>query len=99
VTFVISKRARRHIEKIQAWWVENRPAVAALFLDELDGVERRLRAKPTLGAVYTEHKSGVVRRVLLTRTNHHLYYRYRPGGDELIVLAVWGAPKERGPRL
>lgn len=97
--FVISKRARRHIEKIQAWWVENRPAAPALFLDELAGAERRLRKKPTLGLVYAEHKSGVVRRVLLTRTSHHLYYRYHPDRDELIVLAVWGAPKERGPKL
>lgn len=61
--------------------------------------ERRLRAKPTLGLIYVEHKSGVVRRVLLTKTSHHLYYRYNPDREELIVLAVWGAPKERGPKL
>ncbi len=97
--FVISKRARRHIEKIQVWWAENRPAAPALFLDELAGAERRLRAKPTLGLVWTEHKSGVVRRVLLVRSRHHLYYRYRPDREELTVLAVWGAPKERGPKL
>jgi hypothetical protein len=78
VKFVISKRARRHIEKIQAWWAENRPAAPALFLDEL---------------------AGVVRRVLMTRTSHHLYYRYLPDREELTVLAVWGAPKERGPKL
>ena len=71
--FIISKRARRHIEKIQAWWVENRTSAPALFLDELAGAERRLRTNPTLGLVYTAHKSGVVRRVLLTRTHHHLY--------------------------
>ena len=97
--FIISKRARRHIEKIQAWWVENRTSAPALFLDELAGAERRLRTKPTLGLVYTAHMSGVVRKVLLTRTNPHLYYRYVPERDELTVLAVWGAPRERGPRL
>jgi len=80
VKFVISKRARRHIEK-------------------LAGAEQRLRKKPSLGLVYAEHKSGVVRRVLLTRTSHHLYYRYHPDREELVVLAVWGAPKERGPKL
>lgn len=97
--FIISKRARRHIEKIQAWWVENRTLAPALFLDELAGAAHRLRTKPTLGLVYTAHKSGVVRRVLLTRTSHHLYYRYLPERDELTVLAVWGAPRERGPKL
>ena len=35
----------------------------------------------------------------MTRTSHHLYYRYVPERDELTVLAVWGAPKERGPKL
>ena len=84
--FLISKRARRHIKKIQAWWVENRASAPSLFLDELAGAERR-RTKPTLGLVYTAHKSGVVRRVLLTRTSHHLYYRYLPERDELTVLA------------
>jgi plasmid stabilization system protein ParE len=99
VRFVVSKRARRQIEKIQAWWVEHRPSAPVLFLDELAGAERRLRTKPTLGSVYRAHKSGVVRRVLLTRTNHHLYYRYLAERDELTVLAVWGAPRERGPKL
>ena len=96
---VISKRARRHIEKIQTWWAENRPAAATLFLDELAGAQRRLSTKPTLGLVYTEHKSGVVRRIFLSKTRHHLYYRYHPDREELVVLAVWGAPKERGPKL
>lgn len=97
--FIISKRARSHIEKIQAYWAEHRTSAPALFLDELAGAESRLRADPTLGLVYTAHKSGVVRRVLLTRTHHHLYYRYLPNRDELTVLAVWGAPRERGPKL
>ena len=99
MNFLISKRARRQIEKIQAWWFENRPAARALFLDELAQAEYLLRGNPTLGLVYAAHKSGVVRRVLLTRTRHHLYYRYRLDREELMVLAVWGAPRERGPKL
>jgi hypothetical protein len=53
----------------------------------------------TLGVIYAAHKSGEVRKILLTRTNNHLYYRYRADRDELTVLAVWGAPRERGPKL
>lgn len=97
--FVVSKRARRQIEKIQSWWIENRSDAPALFLDELAEAERSLRSTPTLGAIYTAHRSGVIRRVLLTRTHHHLYYRYLPQEEELTVLAVWGAPRERGPKL
>ena len=97
--FEVSKRAGRQIDRIQTWWVENRPAARSLFLDELAAAEQQLRAIPELGTVYTEHKSGKVRRVLLPRTHHLLYYRYRPDRDELVVLAVWGAPKGRGPKL
>lgn len=99
MNFEVSKRARRQITKIQTWWTENRPAACSLFLDELAAAERQLRATPELGAAYTEHKSGKVRRVLLPKTHHHLYYRYRPERDELVVLAVWGSPRGRGPKL
>jgi plasmid stabilization system protein ParE len=99
VKFAISTRARHHIEKIQTWWVANRASAPSLFLDELAEAERRLRTNPTFGVVYGAHKSGVVRRVLLTRTSHHLYYRYQRDREELIVLAVWGAPRGRGPKL
>jgi len=99
VKFEISKRARRQIEKIQGWWSENRPASHGLFLDELATAERHLRTSPDLGSVYSEQKTATVRRVLLPKTRHHLYYRYRSDRDELTVLCVWGAPKERGPKL
>ena len=93
--FLISKRARRHIEAAQAWWVDNRPAAPALLLDELASVERLLRENPSLGTTYSPHKSGAVRRVLLSGTQKHLYYRYRPDRDELVVLALWGARRGR----
>ena len=95
----ISRRARSQIERIQAWWVENRPASPALFLDELAATERRLRAAPELGAVYTEGKGGVVRRVVLPKTQHHIYYRIDLEGTELMVLVVWGARRGRLPKL
>lgn len=70
-----------------------------MFLDELIAAEVLLRNDPTFGLVYESHKSGVVRRVRLARTGHHLCYRYHADRDELTVLAVWGAPKEHGPKL
>ncbi|MBI3201759.1 MAG: type II toxin-antitoxin system RelE/ParE family toxin [Myxococcales bacterium] len=97
--FEVSKRARRQVEKIQGWWLQNRPGARGLFLDELAAAESDLRVTPDLGAIYSEHERGTVRRVLLPKTHHHLYYRYRPDRDELVVLSVWGAPRERGPKL
>ncbi len=99
MNFEISKRARRQIELIQAWWLEHRPEARALFLEELEQAARQLREMPTLGVVYTQHRTGPVRRLLLPRTRHHLYYRHQPSRDLLTVLSVWGAPRGRGPRL
>jgi plasmid stabilization system protein ParE len=99
VKFEISRRARRQIDTIQQWWTSNRPAARSVFLDELDGAERLLRANPEAGKFYASARNGVVRRVLLEQTENHLYYRYRPDRDELVVLMVWGAPRARGPRF
>jgi plasmid stabilization system protein ParE len=99
VRFEISRRARWQIEKIHAWWTDNRPAARSLFLDELGRAERLLRENPELGIVYVAHKSGAIRRVLLIESEYHLYYRYVPSRSEILVVAIWGAARGRGPRL
>ncbi len=99
MTFLISRRARRQIEAMQAWWSKNRPSAPRLLLDELAQAERILRDNPTFGVVYDGHRGSPVRRVLLSRTQKHLYYRYSQEREELIVLSVWGAPRGRGPKL
>jgi plasmid stabilization system protein ParE len=70
-----------------------------MFLDELSRIERLLRDNPELGAAYAVHKNGVVRHILLARTEHRLYYRYRPERNEIVVLMVWGATREKSPKL
>ncbi len=95
----ISARARRNIETIQRWWAVNRPAAPSLFLDELAAAETLLRTSPRVGRVYAVHRVGIVRRLVLEKTRHHLYYRYRSDIDELVVLVVWGSPREQGPKL
>lgn len=97
--FEISRRARRQIEKIDAWWTDNRPSARSLFLDELGKAERVLRSNPEVGIVYTVQKSGAIRRVLLIESEYHLYYRYVPSRSEILVVAIWGATRKHGPRL
>lgn len=70
-----------------------------MFLDELAAAERLLRGHPEAGLAYATHRAGVVRRILLGGTKYHLYYRYHADRDELVVLTVWGAVRERGPKL
>ncbi len=95
----ISKRARRQIEKIGRWWIENRPSAPTMFLDELFEAEQQLRANPEIGIVYARHRTGDVRRLLLPRSGYHLYYRYQRARDLVMVLTVWGAERERTPTL
>lgn len=97
--FIISKRALRQIEKVARWWSEHRSAAPSRFLDELAAAERLLRGHPEAGIAYATHRAGIVRRILLGGTKYHLYYRYRADHDELLVLSVWGAVRERGPKL
>jgi hypothetical protein len=99
VKIEISKRARRHIERRQAWWREHRPAALGLFLDELAAAERLLRVTPELGLIYVERNTRTVRRLLLPKTGTHVYYSLDANQDILTVLAVWGAQRGRTPRL
>jgi plasmid stabilization system protein ParE len=98
VKFEISRRARRQIDRIHAWWTDSRAAARSLFLDELEKAEQLLLANPLLGIVHTAHPSGEIRRLLM-KTEHHLYYRYLADRNEIVVLAVWGATRKRGPKL
>lgn len=97
--FEISRRARRQIERIHAWWTDHRPTAGSLFLDELGKAEQMLLANPEVGIVYTAHRSGPIRRLLLIRSGYHLYYRYVPLRSEILVVTICGATRGRGPRL
>jgi hypothetical protein len=44
-----------------------------------------------------KHFEGPVRRVLMKKTERHVYYGRL--GDEMTILAVWGARRGRGPKL
>jgi hypothetical protein len=61
--------------------------------------EARLYAGPNIGSVYTVVDGVPVRRVLLRKTKTHVYYSVDDDAERVKVLAVWGAPKGRGPKL
>jgi len=57
-----------------------------------------LENNPEVGSMYDAKRfSGPVRRVLMKKTERHVYYGHL--GDDLIVLAVWGARRGKGPKL
>jgi len=94
----VSARAEREAERAETWWRANRPDVPNLLTEELLHVLDLLRQDPNAGALYeAERFAGPVRRVLMKKTRRHVYCGRL--GDEVIVLAVWGAQRERGPKL
>jgi hypothetical protein len=40
-----------------------------------------------------------VRRVLLPETRNHVYYKIDRGAGVVMIVAVWGAPRAKGPAL
>jgi plasmid stabilization system protein ParE len=94
----VSARARREADRRGAWWGANRANAQDLFTRELLHVLDLLRDNPDLGIAYEAVHFGVpVRRLLMPKTETHVYYARV--GDAVVVLAVWGARRRRGPKL
>jgi plasmid stabilization system protein ParE len=91
----LSAEAQAHVDRIDAWWRENRQAAPHLFAEELEQALRTLAETPAVTVRYPP-KPGV-RRLLLKRTHHHLYVIEEPA--RVYVVAVWSAYRGRGPRL
>ena len=77
----------------------NRPDVADLFAREFDTARGMILESPDLGAPYVTRHGVVIRRVLMPKTKNHVYFEVRTDEDIVMILAVWGAPRGRGPKL
>ena len=88
--------ARRHVQREHAWWAANRDD-QQMFANELEAAIRLLAFLPGLGSAYQQTKVVGLRRLYLDKLTSHLYYAYTD--DEVIVRALWGARRKRGPRL
>jgi plasmid stabilization system protein ParE len=91
--------ARQQVARIDLWWREHRPTAPGLFARELAEAQALLAANPEVGTRYTERHGVLVRRVLPSKTHQHVYYQVDSANDLVLILAVWGAPRGRGPRL
>jgi plasmid stabilization system protein ParE len=94
----VSARARREADRAESWWRANRLNSADLFTRELLDVLDRLRESPNFGTLYEAARfEAPVRRILMPKTESHVYHARL--GDEVVILAVWGARRRRGPKL
>lgn len=94
----LAPRAVRDAERHARWWRENRPAARLLFDQELTAALEQIRRQPDSGLAYPGVAGRDYQRLLLPRTRFHVYYRLA-APDRIRVVAIWGAVRERGPRL
>ena len=98
MTLRLTPRALAEAKRIEAWWRRNRPAAPDLFDQELAAALDRIAQAPGLGRLYEQGDLDVpVRRVLLPKTLNHVYYA--EDRQDVVVLSVWGALHEGGPKL
>jgi plasmid stabilization system protein ParE len=84
---------------MEQWWVEHRPVSPALFADELERTFQQICETPGVGTRWPTARRPKLRRILMPRTENHVYFQVDESTRTVHVLAVWGAPRGRGPRL
>jgi len=99
VKLLFTPEAERQATEMDAWWREHRPGARDLFARELADVQELIAGAPTAGAKYTTRSGEPFRRVLMPKTKNHVYFEGDEAEGLIIVHAIWGAPRGRGPRL
>lgn len=80
----------------KSWWLENR-LERALFAAEIEEALRILARLPGAGTPYRRTDISGLRRLYLRKLTCHLYYTFDQ--HDVIVRAVWGARRRRGPSI
>ena len=89
-----TETAEEHVEREHAWWREHRD-YQEMFRAELDLAIQVVAVLPGTGSEYARAGIPGLRRLYLRKIGCHLYYTF--GEDEVIIRALWGARRERGP--
>lgn len=69
----------------------------AVFAAEIARAIEIIATLPGAGTLYPGSSTGELRRVFIRKLNCHVYYTF--DDEEVIVRALWGARRERGPLL
>ena len=86
--------ARRHVLRERDWWVTNREQAEA-FTADLDRTINLIATLPGVSSSYLQVPG--MRRIFVERIGLHVYFTF--DDQTVIVRAVWGARRRRGPRL
>jgi hypothetical protein len=96
---VFTPEAESQATAMDTWWREHRPGARGLFARELAEARDLITGTPTGGAMYTTASGKRFRRVLMPKTKNHVYFEVDETRGLIIVHAIWGAPRGRGPEL
>lgn len=88
--------AQRHVRREKPWWLENR-VHPDVFVTELEQALRVLALLPGAGTPYAPAGVAGLRRIYVRKVACHLYYTF--DDQHVIIRALWGARRRRGPRL
>lgn len=95
---VLLAEAQRRFEAEDEWWRENRDA-KEFFLDEFEQTLEQIGSNPERGQAYRLTRGKLIQRMLMRKTRCHVYYFHDREHDLVEVHTIWGAHRERGPRL
>jgi hypothetical protein len=84
------------VRREKAWWLENR-TYTEIFATELEYALKVLSVLPGAGTSYTQAGMVGLRRLYLQKIACHIYYTFDE--HEVIVRALWGARRDKGPFL
>jgi len=96
---VFTPEAERQANEMDAWWREHRPGTRDLFARELAQARDVVVGNPNVGVTYRTGSGKTARRILMPKARNHLYFEVDEVKDLIVVLAIWGAPRGRGPAL
>ena len=86
--------AQRQVRREKTWWLQN-SIHTEVFVGEFEEALRILSLLPGAGTLYRLADVPDLRRLYLRKLSCHLYYTFDK--DEVIVRALWGARRRRGP--
>lgn len=95
-------RARQRARIITTWWRKHRPGSEHVFEQELEHVTSKLAAmsgESRIGIVFRETRRNTVWRVLMPKAEQWIYYAVDAASDMVVIRAIWGARRGRGPKL
>jgi hypothetical protein len=97
VRVILAEGLEAEIEAMDSWWRGHRSKAPELFVEELAGALDAIKSQPNGFPVYREVSRGIVRRAPMPKTRNHVYYVKTE--EVIIIVSVWGSPRERGPDL